>query len=252
MADPKRDIGLGSRGADVRALQRALSKRAATRHHPPVSVDGVLGPNTVFAFRSLGWSLGLLPETLEAHSISVGAQRVIIDPDGRSEEQLDRAKRRARSLHNVTVVLDGTPTFWGLVKPLLQARAQGWGGRLNSADRRKGVAERFGKMSQAALFKCAQAKKATGACPTVCHGNCNPANPPGASSHELRSDAVAFPGPRGRKLQWWELGLDCDDAPQLVAILRRLGYDAARPYASSPREAHHVNFRRSPGRVLDR
>jgi hypothetical protein len=250
MAGPKRDLGLGSKGPDVRALQKALNKRAATRHHPSISEDGVAGPNTIFAFRALGWALGLLPDTLAAPAISIGAQAIVLDPDSRTEQQLARAKRRAPSLHRVTVALDGTPTFWGLAKPLVQARHEGWPGRLNSSDRRKGVAERFGKMSQAALFKCAQSKMASGVCPVSCHGNCNPANAPGRSSHELRSDAVAFPGPAGRKLEWWELGMDCDAAPSLVRVLGRLGYSAERPYASSPREAHHVNFRKSPGPVL--
>lgn len=251
MAEPKRDLGLGFRGADVRAFQTALNKRAASRHHPTLSVDGVAGPNTVFAFRSLGWALGLIEETLQAPAISIGAQRVVLDPDGRMPEQLARAKRRARSLHRVTVALDGSPTFWGLAKPLLQARRNGWSGRLNSSDRRKGVAERYGKMSQAALFKCAQAKKNSGTCPPSCQGNCNPANPPGFSSHELRSDAQVFPGPRGRRLQWWELGLDCSNAPQLVQVLTKLGHKARRPFPNSPSEAHHVNFSASPGAVLD-
>lgn len=251
MAEPKRELGIGSRGADVKALQTALNQRAATRHHPPVNVDSVLGPHTLFAFRSLGWALGLLPAPLDAPGISVGAQQVILDPDTRTPEQLARAKRRAPSLHRVTVALDGTPTFWGLAKPLLLARRAGWTGQLNSSDRRKGIAERFGKMSQAALFTCAEARRQTHVCPANCHGNCNPANPPGASSHELFSDSVAFPGPQGRKLEWWELGLDCDNAPQLVETLRELGFASRRPYANSPKEAHHVNFSVSPGPVLD-
>lgn len=251
MAGPKRDLGLGFKGVDVKTFQKALNKRAASRHHPPVSEDGVAGPNTIYAFRSLGWALGLLPDTLQAPAISTGAQSIVIEPDGRSAEQLARAKRRAPALHRVTVTFDGTPTFWGLAKPLLQARNNGWVGRLSSADRRKGVAERYGKMSQAALFDCAQAKRSSGGCPTGCHGNCNPANPPGFSSHELRSDGQGFPGPRGRELEWWELGLDCSSAPQLVQVLGKLGYRARRPYASSRSEAHHVNFSASPGAVLD-
>lgn len=246
-----RELGLGMKGADVKALQKALNARAASRHHPSVSEDGVAGPNTIYAFRSLGWALGLVAETLQAPAITIGAQRVVIDPESRTVEQLKRAKGRAPSLHRVTVALDGTPTFWGLAKPLLQARHDGWGGRLDSADRRKGVSEKYGKMSQAALYACAQAKKKTNVCPLRCHGNCNPANKPGFSSHELRSDAQGFPGPRGRELQWWELGLDCSSAPQLVQVLTRLGYKARRPYANSPKEAHHVNFSASPGAVLD-
>jgi hypothetical protein len=122
---------------------------------------------------------------------------------------------------------------------LADARAHGWHGRLNSADRRQGVAERYGKLSQAALYAGWIAHKA----------GFNPANPPGRSTHELRSDAVAYRGPVGRPLAWWQLGLDAGDAAQLRAVLNRLGYAAFRPYPDG-REVHHVNLRRSPTRRL--
>jgi hypothetical protein len=38
----------------------------------------------------------------------------------------------------------------------------------------------------------------------------NPANPPGRSTHELRSDAVPYPGPAGRDLEWWQCGIYVD------------------------------------------
>ena len=247
MAD--RPLKVGDRGPAVRALQKALNVRAETRFYPPLAVDEVIGPATMDAFRSLGWALGLTEQTLESGQISVAAQRVIKDPGTRSPEEVARAQSRGPRLHERTIGFDGTPTFWGLGKALLRAREAGWRGRLNSADRRKGVAERYGKRSQQTLFDCAQTKIRTGLCPIHCSQPCNPANPPGRSTHELRSDAVAYPAPSGTKLAWWKLGLDCDGSVELVQVLTRLGYASRRPY-TSPSEKHHVNFTAAPGPVL--
>ncbi len=106
------------------------------------------------------------------------------------------------------------------------------------------------KKSQATLFDCAQRKIATGQCPAHCGGDCAPANPPGASSHELRSDANGFPCPVGRQLKWFELGLDVSDSDGLVSVLDQLGYKVHRTYPNSIPEHHHVNFTASPGPVL--
>lgn len=76
----------------------------------------------------------------------------------------------------------------------------------------------------------------------------NPANPPGFSTHELRSDGAAYPRvPRGRKLKWWQCGMDVDDAhvSAFVAAARRHGWDVWRPYPTGS-EYHHVNFRKPP------
>jgi lysozyme len=244
-------LRLNDSGAAVRELQQALNRRASPRFYPPLVVDGELGNNTRWAFNALGFAIGFTDGTLNAPDISVAAQRIMIDPDLRDDGQLARARNRAGKLHERTVAFDSTPVFWGLAKPLLLARERGWGGRLNSADRRKGVAERYGKRSQAALFDCAQRRIAIGRCPAECAGNCNPANPPGASSHELCSDGSAF-GRRakGTNLSWWELGLDVDDSQGLLDRLIALGYDIRRTYPNSKQEFHHVNFNASPGQVL--
>jgi lysozyme len=244
-----RPLGLGSSGDDVTALQRALNLRAEPRFYPPLIADGQLGPMTRHAFEALGWALGFTSQTLAQDQTTVEAQRLIADPNSRGDRQLQRARQRATTLHERTICFDGAPTYWGLGKALLRAREQGWSGTLLRSDRREGVAERFGKRSQASLFRCFQRAIEIGSCPPSCAGSCNPANRPGQSSHEQRSDASAFPGPVGRELQWYELGLDVSAAPELVDVLHRLGYAAHRPY-SSPREAHHVNFQADPGRVL--
>jgi lysozyme len=106
--------------------------------------------------------------------------------------------------------------------------------------------------SQTALFACFNRSEAIGRCPAECHGNCNPANPPGFSSHELRSDGSrGFPGKaRGATLKWFELGIDCDDSDGLLRHLQALGYEVHRTYPGSKTEHHHLNFTASPGPLL--
>ena len=147
------------------------------------------------------------------------------------------SKRRNRL--DQTVALNGTPLFRGHRLMLRDAAKHGWTGVVNSADRRKGVPERYGKLSQAALYAGWLAGKAGYA----------PANKPGRSTHELRSDGVAYRGPVGRPLAWWQLGLDVTNSDQLLSVLNRLGYSAFRPYSVGS-ERHHINLRRSPRRQL--
>lgn len=142
---------------------------------------------------------------------------------------------------NETVTFDGTPVFRGLALMLNDARLHGWRGGLNSADRRKGVAERYGKRSQAALYAGWIAHLA----------GFFPANPPGRSTHELRSDGVPYRGPVGRPLSWWQLGLDTTYAPELRRILVTRGFQAFQPYSAGS-EIHHTNLRESPARNLRR
>lgn len=76
----------------------------------------------------------------------------------------------------------------------------------------------------------------------------NPANPPGTSTHELRSDGVAYRGPRGRPLRWWQCGIDVDDA-HVEAFIRscnKHGWHAHITYPNSVLEHHHVNLTRPP------
>lgn len=148
-------------------------------------------------------------------------------------------RRRRRHALNQTVTRNGTPLFRGHRLMLDDAMKRGWTGVVNSADRRKGVPERYGKLSQAALYAGWIAGKAGYA----------PANKPGRSTHELRSDSVAYKGPVGRPLGWWQLGLDVTNSDQLLVILKQLGYDAFRPYSAGS-ERHHINLRRSPRRNL--
>lgn len=240
----------GDRGQAVTDLQHALI-RALPRFYPTLIADGELGPTTRFAFEAVGYALGMTGETLARHEITVGAQRIVGDPASRDAGQLARSAERAPKLAQHTVAFDGTPTFWGLAKPLLRAREHGWSGTLQSSDRRQGIAEQYGKRSQAALFHCFEQSRTLHRCPVECAGNCNAANRPGQSSHELRSDGSAF-GKRGAgaALAWWELGLDTSDTAELLHVLGLLGYDARLTYPGNPHEAHHINFDADPGPVM--
>lgn len=74
------------------------------------------------------------------------------------------------------------------------------------------------------------------------------ANPPGHSTHELFNDGVAYPGPDGMKLEYWQVGLDIDDAhvEGFCAAARGRGWVATITYPGSAVEHHHVNFRFEP------
>lgn len=147
------------------------------------------------------------------------------------------------------IAFDGCPVPRGLAIALGDARHHGWQGVVVSCDRRQGVAERFGKSSQAKLWN-GWMRRLPGF---------NPANPPGFSSHERRSDGSsslailgdAYKKPRGSALAWWQTGIDASEAPGLVSRLNSLGYGASQPY-SSPSEAHHINFKRDPTSNLKR
>lgn len=75
-------------------------------------------------------------------------------------------------------------------------------------------------------------------------------NPAGRSMHELRSDAVAKPGPVGRVLQEWEVGVDSggdDEAARrrIVQAAAARGWVIYHPYSRGV-EGHHWGFKRRP------
>lgn len=147
---------------------------------------------------------------------------------------------------NRTTTFDGVPMFVGHALMLRDARKHGAHFTVTSADRRRGVAEKYGKLSQYALYVDYWIKHLPGF---------YPANKPGRSTHELRSDGFAYRGPVGRPLAWWQLGIDAvdqgagNDCVHLVRTLRSLGYEAWRPYKTGA-EAHHFNLKKDPTRNL--
>jgi hypothetical protein len=154
------------------------------------------------------------------------------------KRSLDRNRRKYLSQ---TVSFDGVPTMRGLALLLGHVRKHHlWVGGLNSSDRRVGVAERYGHSSQAALYAGWVARRP----------GYLPANPPGFSSHELRSDgAPVYHTPRGAVIPWHMLGLDVSDDRGALDALQSLGVHVTHPY-SSRSEAHHLNVLGDPTDVL--
>lgn len=72
-------------------------------------------------------------------------------------------------------------------------------------------------------------------------------NPVGRSTHECRSDGVAYPGPIGRMLPPWECGMDWPDwsIPAVMGAFTKLGLAPVHPYSAGV-EYHHINLRRAP------
>lgn len=76
----------------------------------------------------------------------------------------------------------------------------------------------------------------------------NPANPPGHSTHELRSDGVAYPSiPSGHILPWWGQGWDVNDVQvgEWKACAKSHGWQIFQPYPTGS-EFHHLNFHFQP------
>ncbi len=112
---------------------------------------------------------------------------------------------------------------------------------LNSAYRgadAEHILNKHGKHSQAQLYDL-----------FINHGG-TPANPPGFSTHELRSDGVAYPMvTRGTELKWWMQGFDVNDGDvkNVMAAARKHGWQLFQPYHSGS-EFHHLNFAQEPKR----
>lgn len=75
-------------------------------------------------------------------------------------------------------------------------------------------------------------------------------NPAGCSQHELRSDAAGNPGPVGRLLEDWQIGVDSggDDWRSKSAVeqaAHHLGWRVRHPYARGV-EGHHWCFATQP------
>lgn len=74
-------------------------------------------------------------------------------------------------------------------------------------------------------------------------------NEPGFSTHELKSDAVAYRSvPAGDNLAWWQEGWDMEEPSMCEAVIkaaRSHGWIVFQPYHSGS-ELHHLNFRFEP------
>lgn len=128
--------------------------------------------------------------------------------------------------------------------PILRKLLAESGARLQSCYRgvdAESLLHRCGKRSQRELY--------SGWCRRL--PGFNPANPPGFSTHELRSDGVAYKVRRGKRLAWWQCGIDIDDAhvQAFIRVAAKHKWQVWRPYPTGS-EYHHVNFRKPP--VLQR
>lgn len=95
---PFRSIQAGDEGADVRAFQAAVNKRAdgCARPDRRCSVDGVCGTETLANGAWAAWLLGIGDTQAEIRSggISPYVQTLVRNPDERNETQKERAGHR--------------------------------------------------------------------------------------------------------------------------------------------------------------
>lgn len=146
------------------------------------------------------------------------------------------------------MAFDGCPVPPVLYMVFKDCRDHGISFGIISADRRDGVAQRFGHSSQKELWDCYQNFLATGRC--AC-GSCNPANAPGHSTHEYRDGPNSYPygSPDGTALKEpWKLGVDFrsnEECTRFCAAAANLGYHFWQPYNSGS-ELHHGNCKENP------
>lgn len=137
-------------------------------------------------------------------------------------------------------VIDGCPVPRAIAPQVRHLKRAVPDARLQSCyrgDAAKGLLHRLHKSTQAMLWN-GWLRRLPGF---------NPANPPGRSTHELRSDGVAYLGPVGRPLRAWKCGMDWNDdaVEDLQAAAHRVGWELFRPYPAGS-EHHHLNFKRRP------
>ena len=138
-------------------------------------------------------------------------------------------------------VVNGNPAGKNIAPyiALLAAEAKCQPTSLYRAEDAEAILHRHGKHSQAELFDGWLHHRA----------GFLPANRPGTSSHEMKSDGVAYPQvPAGHNLpHWWMQGMDWPDAcvDRVIKAAKGHGWDLFRPYPSGS-EHHHLQFRSEP------
>jgi peptidoglycan hydrolase-like protein with peptidoglycan-binding domain len=135
-------------------------------------------------------------------------------------------------------VIDSCPVPTELADEIREIKRK-TGAVLNSCDRSpeaEPLLRQHGKMSQRQLFEGWVARRP----------GFNPANPPGRSTHERRNDGIAYLGPAGMPLRYWQVGMDWSNSEAVLAAARGRGWIATLTYPSNPLEGHHVNFRHEP------
>ena len=187
----------GDDGDEVLALQQALNRQAEQRFYPPLVTDHSLGPETASPFQAIGWALGFAEDVLKApRDLRGGAQALIADsgrarrrpapartgPRPEAARAHDRLRRRADLLGAREAAAAG-------------ARARlGRHARELRPPRRRGRAVRPEVAGHPLRLLPARSQQ-LGRCPADCGGDCAPANPPGASSHEQLLGRQRLPRP---------------------------------------------------------
>jgi hypothetical protein len=147
-----------------------------------------------------------------------------------------------------TVLFDGVPMWRAQAWAILDYRLHGGTVRVNSAMRTDSAIKKYRGKGLRPGYK-SQRELYDGWIAGV--PGFFPANPPGTSSHEGRSDGHPFYGvPKREKIADYKYGLDLVDAPggsaeKIVRWWNSKGYSAVRPYATNS-ERHHAAFKRSP------
>lgn len=102
------------------------------------------------------------------------------------------------------------------------------------------ILNKYGKHTQQQLWDASPAQR-------VAWGVIGTPDRPGTSTHECRSDGIAYVGPAGRRLRDWQCGMDWPNAsiPKVMEAFRKLGMVPIHPYASGL-EYHHINLVKQP------
>lgn len=136
---------------------------------------------------------------------------------------------------------DVAPYVWLVLRQARQTAASIYRGDDPAA---RPILHRHGKHTQRELANATPAQRAA-------WGVRGTPNQPGRSMHELRSDGVAKPGPVGRHLDAWEVGIDSGsdtshDKRAINAAAHHYGLETYHPYPRSSVEGHHWGFARRP------
>jgi hypothetical protein len=167
------------------------------------------------------------------------------------EQELEKAIEEARrkELWTSRACVDYCTTWLGLKLVITTVGAKtAWEAMVNAADRTAHADDCGDKSSQAELYSCFANRTASG-CPGGC-ASCNPANPPGHSTHEGVCDATFAAITKwddGEGLPPFAWGLDVGDGDGFVAGAKHLGFEVVRPYGDEP---WHVNLTADPTPVL--
>lgn len=105
------------------------------------------------------------------------------------------------------------------------------------------ILNKYGKHTQDQLFNASAAQRAA-------WGVLGTPDRPGTSTHECKSDGVAFRGPVGRPIRDFQCGMDWNNTaiPKVMSAFIADGEHPIHPYASGL-EYHHINLIKPP-RIL--